>query len=112
LEAIDLVLGPDRLSRRPPVDEHDFYKGNYLTADNEGESEGETLAEAPKITIEVTITNLAAGDPAVGQNVPRGCVIRVVSDARMLKRELGERAVRATTGRSVLPSDRHGWRAT
>jgi putative ATP-dependent endonuclease of OLD family len=25
LEAIDLVLGPDRLSRRPPVDEHDFY---------------------------------------------------------------------------------------
>jgi putative ATP-dependent endonuclease of the OLD family len=26
LEAIDLVLGPDRLSRRPPVDEHDFYQ--------------------------------------------------------------------------------------
>lgn len=24
LEAIDLALGPDRLSRRPPVDEHDF----------------------------------------------------------------------------------------
>lgn len=30
LEAIDLVLGPDRLSRRPPVDEHDFYHGKYL----------------------------------------------------------------------------------
>ncbi|MBY3043687.1 ATP-binding protein [Rhizobium leguminosarum] len=27
LEAIDLVLGPDRLNRRPPVDEHDFYLG-------------------------------------------------------------------------------------
>lgn len=30
LEAIDLVLGPDRLSRRPPVDEHDFFEGRYL----------------------------------------------------------------------------------
>jgi putative ATP-dependent endonuclease of OLD family len=33
LEAIDLVLGPDRLSRRPVVDEHDFYAGEYKTAD-------------------------------------------------------------------------------
>lgn len=30
LEAIDLVLGPDRLSRRTPIDEHDFYIGKYL----------------------------------------------------------------------------------
>lgn len=30
LEAIDLVLGPDRLSRRVPIDEHDFYQGRYL----------------------------------------------------------------------------------
>ena len=30
LEAIDLVLGPDRLSRRVPIDEHDFYVGRYL----------------------------------------------------------------------------------
>ena len=30
LEAIDLVLGPDRLNRRPPVDEHDFHLGAYL----------------------------------------------------------------------------------
>lgn len=30
LEAIDLVLGPDRLSRRPPIDEHDFYVGRYF----------------------------------------------------------------------------------
>jgi len=27
-EAVDLALGPDRLSRRPPVDEHDFYHAN------------------------------------------------------------------------------------
>ncbi len=29
-EALDLVLGPERLNRRPIVDEHDFYKGTYL----------------------------------------------------------------------------------
>ena len=29
LEALDLVLGPDRLNRQPPVDEHDFFRGQY-----------------------------------------------------------------------------------
>lgn len=32
LEAIDLVLGPERLSRRPVIDEHDFYAGQYIGA--------------------------------------------------------------------------------
>jgi putative ATP-dependent endonuclease of OLD family len=35
LEAIDLVLGPERLSRRPVVDEHDFYAGQYLNAEGQ-----------------------------------------------------------------------------
>lgn len=30
LEAIDLVLGPERLSRYPVIDEHDFYAGQYI----------------------------------------------------------------------------------
>ena len=30
LDAIDLCLGPDRLSRQPPVDEHDFHLGSNL----------------------------------------------------------------------------------
>lgn len=34
LEAIDLVLGPERLSRRPVIDEHDFFASRYL--DSEG----------------------------------------------------------------------------
>jgi putative ATP-dependent endonuclease of OLD family len=34
LEAIDLVLGPDRLSRLPIIDEHDFYGGKYLNHDS------------------------------------------------------------------------------
>ncbi|MDR6546754.1 putative ATP-dependent endonuclease of OLD family [Chryseobacterium rhizosphaerae] len=29
-EAIDLVLGPDRLNRVPVIDEHDFFNGNYM----------------------------------------------------------------------------------
>ena len=32
-EALDLVLGPERLFRRPIVDEHDFYCGQYLNVD-------------------------------------------------------------------------------
>src|SRR5258707_14660327 len=29
-EALDLILGPERLFRRPVVDEHDFHCGRYL----------------------------------------------------------------------------------
>ena len=49
LEAIDLALGPDRLNRKPVIDEHDFHLGEYLA--NESEKPRE-------IRIEVTITNL------------------------------------------------------
>lgn len=72
LEAIDLVLGPDRLSRRPPVDEHDFFEGRYLApatavaeADHDGQPPVEAAsnpladAEPPRIEIEVTITDLS-----------------------------------------------------
>src|SRR3990172_13176498 len=48
LEAIDLVLGPDRLNRTPVVDEHDFYLGKYQS------DQGEVY----KIIIEVTVTDL------------------------------------------------------
>ena len=58
-EAIDLALGPDRLSRRPPVDEHDFYQGKYLPVTNPEAPEGAEPASGPKITVEVTVTNLS-----------------------------------------------------
>lgn len=32
LEALDLALGPDRLNRTPPIDEHDFFQGQYLAS--------------------------------------------------------------------------------
>lgn len=49
IEAIDLALGPDRISRIAPIDEHDFYAGRYL--DGEGNS--------VLIEIEVTIVDLS-----------------------------------------------------
>ena len=38
LEAIDLVLGPERINRRAPIDEHDFYHGRYLPETPEQDS--------------------------------------------------------------------------
>ena len=47
-EAIDLVMGPDRLSKRPVIDEHDFYAGEYL------------IDETPvEIIIEVIVIDLS-----------------------------------------------------
>lgn len=48
-EALDLVLGPDRLNRMPPVEEFDFHNANYLGSD------GETPIP---IRIEVVLTDL------------------------------------------------------
>lgn len=49
LEAIELAIGADRLSRSQAIDEHDFYGGRYLT--DEGE-------KAVKIVVEVVIADL------------------------------------------------------
>lgn len=49
LEAVDLVLGPERLSRRPVIDEHDFYAGRYI------DSTGQPIP----IIIEVLVTDLS-----------------------------------------------------
>lgn len=68
LEAINLAMGPDRLNRRPPIDEHDFYKGAYMpVAPSEpaitlpGVEPADTPEEdpeAPTIKIEVVVTDL------------------------------------------------------
>ena len=50
LEAIDLVLGPDRLNRFPPIDEHDFFQGKYLAPTEVKESKEEDSGEATPAT--------------------------------------------------------------
>ncbi len=49
-EALDLVLGPDRVHRKPVIDEHDFFNGKYIE-DEEG-------SENPKINIEAIVIDL------------------------------------------------------
>ncbi|HSL02387.1 MAG TPA: AAA family ATPase, partial [Nitrospiraceae bacterium] len=80
LEALDLVLGPDRLNRQPPIDEHDFLRGEYTVKPALPQTDGETVGRAevaavagaaaqaendqegavwnPKIEIEVTVVDL------------------------------------------------------
>src|SRR5438552_17815770 len=48
-EALDLVLGPDRLSRFPPVEEFDFYNAVYLV---------EISDDEVQIEMEVTLISL------------------------------------------------------
>jgi putative ATP-dependent endonuclease of OLD family len=48
-EALDLVLGPERLYRRPVIDEHDFFGGQYL--DDQG--------EPVMITVKAVLTDLS-----------------------------------------------------
>jgi len=50
LEAIDLVLGPERSSRRPVVDEHDFFAGNYFNSE---------LGTSSPIQSEVVVVDLS-----------------------------------------------------
>ena len=80
LEAIDLVLGPDRLNRISPIDEHDFFQGRYvLDAADETDESADTIEDAedggadspsvetlertqdkpPRIEIEAIITDLS-----------------------------------------------------
>lgn len=50
LEAIDLCLGPERLAKRPVIDEHDFYAGRYVDAEK----------NSVEIKIAVVIVDLSA----------------------------------------------------
>lgn len=55
-EALDLVLGPDRISRFPPVEEFDFHNSRYLGA---AEMEGGDPSPIP-IRIEVVLVDINA----------------------------------------------------
>jgi len=57
-EALDLVLGPDRLSRFPPVEEFDFYNAVYLAENNDDEVQIEI--EATLISLSEEVANKCA----------------------------------------------------
>ena len=54
-EALDLVLGPDRLGRQPPIEEFDFYNAEYLSnPTGEGEERKPITIRIEAILIELT----------------------------------------------------------
>lgn len=55
-EALDLVLGPDRLNRLPPIEEYDFYNGKYLEP---AKVEGEDPTPV-RLRIEALLTDLSS----------------------------------------------------
>ncbi len=65
-EALDLVLGPERMWRRPVVDEHDFHYGRYMPAQVPSSNEEETDEGAvqrelfgPEIRIDAILLDLS-----------------------------------------------------
>jgi putative ATP-dependent endonuclease of OLD family len=90
-EALDLVLGPDRLSRFPPVEEFDFYDGIYLRPPVE---EGGNPTPIP-FRVEVVLTELSP-------EVRKRCATHLEFWHSTEKRLLGEtEGLAATPGTSV-----------
>lgn len=73
-EALELVIGPDRLYRTPPVEEFDFYNARYLDED------GQT---AVPIRIEVLLTDLT-------EEIARQCFANLEHWHRDERRLLGQ----------------------
>lgn len=119
LEALDLALGPDRLSRQPPVDEHDFFQGRYAKPSNPtpSESPGEvnvtTIAtapgvaetESPMIEIGVTVVDLSEVQKATfGNYIEFWC-----NDSGTLYAVPNPEGVDATSITEALRVTFHGW---
>jgi putative ATP-dependent endonuclease of the OLD family len=74
LEALDLALGPDRLNRTPPIDEHDFYQGRYAT-----KTKKPTPGGVGAVEVEGANDAPAAAEPQAGADVAadEGLQIRI-----------------------------------
>lgn len=86
-EALDLVLGPDRLTKFPPVEEFDFYNAEYLAED------GETAIPA---RIEVVLTDLTP-------EVERSCSTHIEFWHTAEKRILSEGEIDLTNPPTAIP---------
>lgn len=119
LEALDLALGPDRLSRQPPVDEHDFFQGYYAKPSNSSPTEspsdsqvatvptapGAAETESPRIEIEVTIVDLSEEQKATfGSHIEFWC-----NDSGTLYAAPNPEGVDAPSITEALRVTFHGW---
>lgn len=86
-EAIDLVLGPDRLAKFPPVEEFDFYNSIYLEDDK----------KTPRpLRVEVVLTNIS-------NEVRNRCASHVEFWNRAEKQVLGEGQIENVDAEGVEP---------
>jgi putative ATP-dependent endonuclease of OLD family len=85
-EALDLVLGPDRLNRFPVVDEYDFHNAVYVAQDG---------SPVP-MTIEVVLTDLTP-------DVLRRCANNMEFWNKAECRLLGEGEIQAVDAEQVVP---------
>ncbi len=108
LEAIDLVLGPDRLNRRPPVDEHDFHLGKYLPPKpSSGEAEA-PFADAivPAVPATAGDENEAVAEPVATADKPRIEIEAVISDLSLEQQaRFGDHIEWLDTGTHLLYDD-------
>jgi putative ATP-dependent endonuclease of OLD family len=86
-EALDLVIGPERMFRRPVIDEYDFYGARYQPVDG----------VTPEVRIDVVLTDLA---PEAARRF-RSHLRRWSNDAADF--------VEASVPDSVLPDDGSEW---
>lgn len=86
-EALDLVLGPDRLNRTPPVEEFDFHNANYLAEDGES---------AIPLRIEAVLIGLTDELTAI-------CAVNLEFWNDKDKRILGQGEIAAVDGQDVKP---------
>lgn len=102
-EALDLVLGPERLYRRPVVDEHDFHRGRYLDDKNNEPIEiriEAVLADLPQEAelrfhrhlrrwdhVACDFADQGTGGPADGDGTDKGWALPIVFIGRYDKSE-------------------------
>lgn len=91
-EALDLVLGPDRLNRFPPIEEFDFYNGQYLTP---AVKEDEERTPIP-LRVEVVLIELS---PEVQKRCSSHLEFWHVAEKRLLK----EGEAKAATPSTAIP---------
>ena len=120
LEAIDLVLGPERLSRRPIIDEHDFYAGRYI-GDEENPIEIQVEVVVVDLTEEQTrhLETISNGGPTIAilyWEVPagahatwKGCFRPGASTGTWIHRRLRQREGRLSRYH-LLSISSIGWR--
>lgn len=84
LEALDLVLGPDRLNRSPPIDEHDFYHGRYAAKSKKPVPQDQNEGEAHIPHAEIGAPGAQEDGDAGAENVGEEAALKIRIDVTII----------------------------